>query len=70
MENDKEVRVENNNGNGYVVLNGMKGIYTMEEVVELLHLHNLKVKISLATKEDEHLSRATESSSQVEKGVI
>jgi hypothetical protein len=50
-----------NNGNGYVEVNGLKGIWTLNEVVGLLQSHGLKVKISMLTKADYRIASGHES---------
>ncbi len=61
--------MESQRDNGYVTLSGFKGIWTLDEVVELLHRVGLKVKIVLSTKEDDRLIGREKSSNQVEKEV-
>jgi hypothetical protein len=35
--------------NGHIRINGLKGIWTLEEVLDLLSSNNLKVKIIIST---------------------
>ena len=55
--------------NGHVTLSGFKGIWTLDEVIELLHQVGLKVRIVLSTKEDNRLIERDKSSNRVEKEV-
>ncbi len=55
--------------NGYVRLNGRKGIYTMEEVINLLHDHGLKVRVILSAKGDYRDLNGIESPNLAEKEV-
>ena len=54
-------------GNGYIRISGFKGIWTLQEVVELLHRAGLKVKISMATKEEDRIIEREDSSNLVVK---
>ena len=36
--------------NGYIKLNGDKGLWTLEEVIELLHFNSIKVKVIIGAK--------------------
>jgi 3-polyprenyl-4-hydroxybenzoate decarboxylase len=56
-------------GNGYIRISGFKGIWTLEEVIELLHQAGFKVKIVMSTKEEDRLIKREESSNQVVKEV-
>jgi len=38
--------------NGYIKLNGFKGIWTLESVVKLLQACEIKVNVSMGIKED------------------
>jgi hypothetical protein len=55
--------------NGYIVLDGFKGIWTLDEVVKMLQSNGLKVKIKMSTKEDDRLISRDDSSNLVEKEV-
>jgi hypothetical protein len=57
------------NNNGYIKISGLKGIWTLEEVIELIHSIGFKVKITLSTKEDDRVCGRDESSNLVEKEV-
>lgn len=56
--------------NGHITLSGFKGIWTLDEVIELLHQAGLKVKIVMSTKGDDRLIEREKSSNRVEKEVI
>jgi hypothetical protein len=56
--------------NGYVKISGFKGMWTLDEVIELLHQCGLKVKVSMYTKEDDRLISRDDSSNQVKREVI
>jgi hypothetical protein len=55
--------------NGYIVLDGFKGVWTLDEVVKMLQSNGLKVKIKMSTKEDDRLISRDDSSNLVEKEV-
>lgn len=39
--------MDNSNGNGYIRLNGNKGIWVLESVIELLHACGIKIKLDM-----------------------
>lgn len=61
--------MDSRGNNGYITLNGFKGVWTLEEVVELLHQAGLKVKITMSTKEEDRLIEREDPSNQVVKEV-
>lgn len=67
MESQKE------EGNGYVRVSGLKGIWTLDEVIDLLHQAGLKVRIVMAStmaKEDDRDSEREKASNlAIEKEV-
>lgn len=52
--------------NGYIELNGMKGIWTLNEIIDLLQAHNLRIKVVMSPKDSQHQSRANELSTRGE----
>jgi hypothetical protein len=53
--------------NGYIVVSGFKGIWTLNEVIELLHHAGLKVRIVM-TKGDDRIIERDDSLDQVIEG--
>ncbi len=52
----------------YIKLSGFKGIWTLDEVVKLLHEYGLKVKIVMSAKKEDLLPDRDESFNLAEKG--
>jgi hypothetical protein len=42
------------NNDKYITLNGLKGIFTLQEVIDLLHNNGLKVKIVMSKNGDSY----------------
>lgn len=43
------------NGNGFLILNGMKGVWLLDELVNLLSLSGVKFKISMGLKQKDFI---------------
>jgi len=52
--------------NGYIKISGFKGLWTLDEVINLLQFCGLKVKISMSTKGDDPLVSGKDSPNLVE----